>query len=372
MSIYAPSASIYLKSAWALLPAELWDEITPHLAHGDLSRLNLVCRSTHRVTQRRLYEKIAWHIIEGSKSRFALQIPFLLLRTLIMRPDLAAYVRHAEFSSFFKELEDPQDREGFRLRRRNWKSPIDELFDHVEATKVIDFIQASGLPNTQSWLEDLYQGCTDVVIACVLCQLPALQTLHCDVPWKVRQRGFIGCIFKHALSSWPKQCGIPTFTNLYQVQMSVKQRKFYLDRLAVFDLDQAAPLFCLPSLTTLTLMNVVCEGGYIWQGDRPFCPKLQRLTVKNSALNEDGLCELLKAAPNLSFLDVTLSYHNRGQGGSHFDGEKTGEALQLLENKIESLALSLNFEPLYEDGSMPPSWGIATPITSLKGFGKLK
>lgn len=136
-------------------------------------------------------------------------------------------------------------------------------------------------------------------------------------------------------------------------------------------------LFYLPYIETIRATAIEPCAAFTWPASPPVASTLTVLQLCQSHVREEGLEELLVAAPNLksfeyNFLcDIDLETRHSG----HLDCSKLGRSLQKVKASLETLMISVAFfvRTAHDvEAGNPSHWGIKGDLGTLSGFTKLK
>ena len=164
-------------------PADILLPILEDLTAKDLHAVCLVCRDLHALAQLVLYSSIHWTWTGDGYPPV-----HLLLRTILLRPDLANHTRSLVLAGA------RSDRKGSRLLPMKMSVPKASLAGPIEFGKGIN------VPHGDDWIRALQNGELGAFVAVLLAQLPNLESLEM-VPDFSGDALFLGLVFRSALAS---------------------------------------------------------------------------------------------------------------------------------------------------------------------------
>ncbi|KAF9883744.1 hypothetical protein FE257_002998 [Aspergillus nanangensis] len=189
-------------------PAEILNLVFKFLSPTELRSLTLVSKDLRAVAEPLLYSKIQWTWQDGHHPPPITQ----LLRTIISRPQLAAYITNVYLAGNFFRGQD--------FRRKIAQIPL----LGAELDGAITFIQRTGVPYIDLWIQELRNGTADAVIALLLAQpLLNLRCLYLG-PVFIRQTALIGMVLRSSILQ-PMDYQLPDFQHLQDVTFLLEEQE---------------------------------------------------------------------------------------------------------------------------------------------------
>lgn len=274
------------------LPTEIEEELYKWMPLTTLHNLSLSSKALRSAVEPHLYSTQIWHFQEDATPPLV-----LFQRTLLHRPELAAYVQDLTIM-------------GNRKCRVTPQIPTDG-FDRDAAAS---FLRATPrVTDIDAWLKELDNGSLEMFLALLFLQVPGLRSLYMDPI--IARLGFeksykTGQLERVALghkSEWP-----PVFNNLRRVTYSLfdEQRNaptgmvgLGSNRYLSFFQQSNLEHLCI----SLTYMN-----SFEWPESMRPDPKAFTLSTLTSLdldhIREQNLVHVLALTPRLKRLSYTLNY----------------------------------------------------------------
>ncbi|EAQ88029.1 hypothetical protein CHGG_04648 [Chaetomium globosum CBS 148.51] len=292
--------------------------ILDYLSQDDLYKVCLVHPQLRYLAEAPLYSTIELYYDEEKYSSTRHPITSLI-RTLLRRPDLATLVRSVSCL--------PGEHTGEILEAQN--IPVCE----TGLKEALSFVEKTGLPYRDTWMEELRQGNLDAYLAILLSQLPRLRRLYLTHKFS-QKTDLITLVLRSMLcDSHPSQ-PIPGInsTSLHQLQ-TVSLERFpghYLTPSSL-NTENILPFFYLPSIQILDLpIDDPPTSTLPWPTPQP--PSALNLhTLALRHIREAHLAALLTATPHLH----TLNWQWR------FDPDITTDAANTPTVNLTQLLLAL-------------------------------
>jgi hypothetical protein len=332
-------------SLWDRLGEHLSDMVMQLLSPADLLALCLVSKASRSAAEPFLYSKIEWTWLDDQPPPIA-----AFLRTILRRPELAAYVRSVALvgDNLFIWRSGT-----YMTYRKEYVLLIPilgwDLNDAVEA------IEMTGVPYTHRWGQKLRRGTIDAFVALLLSQLHQLRHLVLG-PNFTRQAELLGMFLNSALCR-KGDYRLPTFQYLqavtYELVDEVSPRMY-----GRYTAD-VLPFFYLPEVQHLSV-SLDNPATLNWPMNMPPDPsKITSLTL--DLIRETHLSRLLSATPGLKTLRWGW-FHSSGYRHEAnmplVDLTKAGAALIHVRNTLKELTISAIHD-----------WGdyIDSPLLDIKG-----
>ncbi|BCR82896.1 F-box protein [Aspergillus chevalieri] len=332
-----------------LLPQDCWKEILEYLPVDDRSRVSKTCRALRVSAEPYLYRKIT---INWDTPR--LRTPLQLLRTFFARPELANFVHHvASFRQYYADPEWFGWPSPWHLR--DWPREQTAFIDVVD--KTIDIIQRARFPNTDEWIQAVYEGDFHVFWTVCISKLHNLRTLRLDYSF-VWQGGYPGRMVRHALLG--SNNILPRFEALelvdYGGNVPLPEPYGHLPEEleetegfpSVYNKEQFTGWFYLPALQHLAIWlreitglkeaKFKCNLG-----------NLRTLVLARSTITEEDALFLLSQTKTLRNLHLGLAYSWPDKSVLQ-KGELLVQALGSVSETVEKLSVGLDCYPrVYEE-----------------------
>ncbi|KAM0104531.1 hypothetical protein ACP6JE_000812 [Aspergillus fumigatus] len=206
-----------------------------------------------------------------------------LLRTLLSRPQLAAYITTVHLDSNF------YDYWNFQFKIPNL--PV----SGAELDQPIAFIRGTGAPYSNLWIQELRQGSLDAFVALLLAQLSNVRYLYLANDF-TRQSALVAICE-------PVHYGLPDFRHLRDVSFLKSDGEDYSRDMKVKTTQDVLPFFYLPSVQRMSA-SIENPDEFTWPAAHlPVPSKLTSLEL--TIVREAYLSELLALTQNLK----TLRWH---------------------------------------------------------------
>lgn len=319
------------------LAVELFQMILDYLLTKDLSAFSRTSKYHRALIEPILYRKIRWEPELAWPDERA-PPAHLLLRSILLRPELGSYIDHFVFC-----LRAPK----FQFRKypclwNHWKKPSPRS---AEMMRVRSLIRSFKFASQDLWLSRLKLGEIDVFIALIISQSTKLRHILLDDPRDDKNPYLLGEVLEKALS-------MNFLCALEHVEYSSNFSDPHIDHQLVKSNYQAIqPLFSFPSLKTLR-MSLPCEDPR-WLSAKIPITGLKSLLLHNSQISVQTLGILLKSTPYLTSLryDTWINIDNIPQSPKepweYFDCTQLDGVLAPLQSTLKELRIFLNF---FSDG----------------------
>lgn len=199
------------------------------LSTTELDRLSLVNRFSRTIVEPFLYSKVHWTCREPLSPPPITQ----LLRTLLCRPQLAAYITNVHLDAMISK------------HRPIWF----EMPSTPTSTAVLDsaiaFIRETGVPYSDLWIQEMRKVTMDAFVALLLAQLPNLKYLYLS-PVFARQTALIGMVLRSTICE-PTKYKLPSFEHLQDVSLLLNIPRNHAPDKKIKNIA-ALSLFYLPNL----------------------------------------------------------------------------------------------------------------------------
>ncbi|KAJ5323142.1 hypothetical protein N7452_011431 [Penicillium brevicompactum] len=305
-------------------PRDILYSIFEFLSPAEFYALCLVHTKVRVVATKFLYENI--QMIWEQENHYDPPPVTKLLRTLVARPHLATHIRNLQLTGL--PTKHPALVRTIRL------VPISP----TELSESISFIQKSGVPYRDLWIQELQRGRLDAVVALLLAQMPNLQCLRLGSAFTQRSE-IIGMVLRSAILE-PVDYGLPDFRHLQHVTYLLKVGRDYARDHEVKNTADLLPFFYLSNVKSLSLA-VDSPLAITWP--KPKLPISSSLTslVLNS-VRENYLRDLLSITPHLKSLQWKFWYDSGlldAVNSPIVDLDRIGDALSCLKNTLSDLKI---------------------------------
>lgn len=345
------------------LPIELFQMILDYLRTKDLSAFSCTSKHHRALVEPILYRNIHWqHALSWPDERAP--PVHLLLRTILIRPELASYIDEFKFC-----LRAPS----FQICRypclwNHWKKPSPTS---NEMMRVRSLIRSFQFASEDVWLSRLKLGELDVFIALIISQSTRLRRILLDDPLDDSNPCLLGEVLDKALS-------MNSLCALEHVEYSNNLNDPHIEhQLIKTDYRAIYSLFSFPSLKKLR-MSIPHEDARWLSTDIP-TTGLQSLILHNSQVSVQTLGILLKATPSLTTLEYQTCInidkvpHSPKEAWEYFDCTQLDRVLAAVQSTLKELRISLNFFSnglIYID-PMAKFRGTSGKLERLPNFGQL-
>ena len=346
-----------------ILPIELFQMILDYLRTKDLSAISRTSKHHRALVEPVLYRKIHWEPALSWPDERAPPV-HLLLRSILIRPELASYIDEFKFclrAPSFQFCKYP-------CLWSHWKKPSPTS---TEMTRVRSLIRSFQFASEGVWLSRLKLGEVDVFIALIISQSTRLRRILLDDPLDDSNPCLLGEVLDKALS-------MNFLCALEHVEYSNNFNDPHIDHQLIKSNYRAIhPLFSFPSLKRLR-MSIPHEDTRWLNADIP-TTGLKSLILHNSQVSVQTLGILLKATPSLTFLrydtwiNIDKVPHSPKEPWEYFDCHQLDRVLAPLQSTLKELRISLNF---FSDGliyidPMAKFRGTTGKLETLGNFGQL-
>jgi hypothetical protein len=241
-----------------------------------------MCRA---IAEKFLYSKIQMTWLKADRPPPITQ----LLRTLLSRPQLAAYITTVHL-------------DGNLYNQHNFQFGIPKLPVHgTELDQPIAFIRGTGAPYSDLWIQELRQGSIDAFVALLLAQLSNVRFLYLANDF-TRQTALVGMVLRSAICE-PVHYGLPDFRHLRDVSFLKPDGQDWARDMKVKTTQDVLPFFYLPSIQRMSA-SIENPAELTWPAAHlPVPSKLTSLEL--TIVREAYLGELLALTQNLE----TLRWH---------------------------------------------------------------
>lgn len=346
-----------------MLPIELFQMILDYLPTKDLSAFSRTSKHHRALVEPILYREIRWEPRLSLPDDRAPPV-HLLLRSILIRPELASYINDFVFRLRAPSFQLPK----YPCLWNHWKKPSPTS---SEMTRVRSLIRSFQFASQDLWLSRLKLGEVDVFIALIISQSTRLRHIRLDDPCDDSNPYLLGEVLEKALSM--------NFLNaLEHVEYSNNFSDPQIDHQLVKSNYRAIqPLFSFPSLKKLR-MSIPYEDPR-WLNDKIPKTGLKSLTLHNSQISVQALGILLKATPSLAslrydtWINIDKVPNSPKEPWEYFDCTQLDRALAPLQSTLQELQIFLNF---FSDGlvyidPMAKFRGTTGKLETLRNFGQL-
>ncbi|KAE8136487.1 hypothetical protein BDV38DRAFT_293903 [Aspergillus pseudotamarii] len=266
-------------------PAEILYLIFKLLSPPELHALCLVNKKFHTIVEPLLYSKIkmAWR-----KTRPHAPPPITqLLRTILSRPQLAAYITNIHLDGDTYLL----------VEKFRWTIPKVPVSD-AELDQLIIFIRGTGVPYSDLWIQELRQGTIDAFVALLLAQLSNLKYLYLAGDF-TRQTALIGMVLRSAICE-PGNSSLSDFRHLQDVSFLCPNGEDEARDQKIKNTTDILPFLYLPSVQRMSA-SVENPIEFTWPAAHlPVPSKLISLDL--TTVRETYLGKLLAVTQNVEAL----------------------------------------------------------------------
>lgn len=266
------------------------------LSSAELGVLCLVNRHLRALAEPFLYSEIQWTWLETDPHPLPIT---QLLRTILCRPELAAYITSVHLNG------RNDKRRGYQSTNRT--TPTIPVFG-TELDESITFIRGTRVPYSDQWIQELRSGTMDAVVALLLAQLPNLRCLHLENDFTQRS-ALLGMVLRSSICE-PVDYRLPSFQHLRDVSFfrlhygghGGDQEKYKSFK----NTADILPFFYLPSVQC---MSVLLENPLAFSWPAAHLPTPSTLTLLDlTSVREAYLAELLSVTQNLKTLRWSWYY----------------------------------------------------------------
>lgn len=347
-----------------ILPIELFQMILDYLSTKDLSAFSRTSKNHRALVEPILYRNIHWEPAPSWPDERAPPV-HLLLRSILIRPELASYIDEFTFCLRAPSLQFCK----YPCLWNHWKEPSPTS---TEMMRVRSLIRSFQFASEDLWLSRLKLGEVDVFIALIISQSTRLRRLLLDDPLDDGNPCLLGEVLDKALS-------MNFLCVLEHVEYSNNFNNPHIyHQLIKSNYRAIQPLFSFPSLKSLR-MSVPHEDTRWLSADIP-TTGLQSLVLHNSQVSVQTLGILLKATPSLALLiyetwiNIDKIPHSPKEPWEYFDCAQLDRILAPLQRTLKELWIVLNF---FSDGliyidPMAKFRGTTGKLETLRNFGQLR
>ncbi|KAL4878029.1 hypothetical protein BJY04DRAFT_221599 [Aspergillus karnatakaensis] len=316
-------------NGWNNCPADILYLILKEVSTPEHRTLCLVSKAFHSFTEPLLYSAIGLTFDREDPDRLP---PFiLLLRTLLTRPHLAAYITALRLNG---------NTCLFNWNKYRWTLPKVPVSDDF-LDEPIAFVQGAKVPYSHFWIHELSQGSIDAWVALLLAQLPNLKSLYIAHVF-ARQSTLVGMVLRSAILE-PRSQHLPDFRRLQHVSfIRLQGRDEACSRTARNTLN-LLPLLYLPCGQRMTLA-IQNPKEWIWPAAALSPPRPSKLTSLDLRIIREGcLGEVLAVTPNLQSLHWEWYYDEDVQDWivkQTVDLDKIAAELSLVQGSLTHLTIT--------------------------------
>ncbi|KAJ5381235.1 uncharacterized protein N7496_003663 [Penicillium cataractarum] len=270
-------------------PADILYLVFKLLSPAELRGLCLVNKISRSLAQPFLYSKIQW---TWRDPHFAPPI-IQLLRTLLCRPQLAAYITNLHL-----------DGKVFRQHPFRFSIPKITISD-IGLEKFVAFIRGTGVPYSDFWIQEVSQGTTDALVALLLAQ--GLSNLRCLYlgPVFAQRSTLIGMVLRSAICE-PKNYRLPDFQHLRDVSFL---SCIYWDEARDKKIKNTVDILPVLYLPSLRRMSASIENSATFTWPVTHLPMPSNVTSLDlTQIREAYLGEVLSVTPKLKILRWKFYY----------------------------------------------------------------
>lgn len=355
------------------LPPEILEQVTLQISqHADLLALCLVSSTFGGAGQTVLYRDVNLDIYELHATQppdFHVRVFALLLRTILLRPDLALSCK--SFRVILGGYDEDCDPDPKYPSSRYDESLRLNAPDRETARCLISTVQPD---DPGYWMMGVDNGRLDATLTLLVCCFPMLQELELDIDYRPNMK-----ILNHFLLGVAFRKESPlVFKSLRSFRYHRKVCDGYgrtsWDRSST---PEACALFRLRGLRCLKASfvetNLDCS---LLMSHFPTLPDLKTLVLeKESCVSVEALTVILENTGSLEHL--TYEFCCNGEDlhdlTRYFQSDAVGVALGQVASTLRSLVISCTFkEPAGADLLRNDAWGFRGRIGSLVDFPKLQ
>lgn len=345
------------------LPIELFQMILGYLLTKDLSTFSRTSKHIRALVEPILYREIRWEP-ELSWPDERAPPAHLLLRSILIRPELASYI-----NGFVFGLQEP----GLQFRKypclwNHWKKPSPTS---AEMMRVRSLIRSFHFASEDVWLSRLKRGEVDVFIALIISRSTRLRRIFLDNPRDDSNPYLLGEVLEKAFS-------MNLLCALEHVEYRNKLSDPHIDhQLAKSNYRAIRPLFSFTSLKSLRI-SIPYEDPQWLSAEIPTMG-LKSLILHNSQVSLQTLGILLKATPSLTsltydnWINIDKVPHSPKEPWEYFDCTQLNRVLAPLQSTLKELQISLGFfsDGLIQIDPMAKFRGTTGKLETLRNFGQL-
>jgi hypothetical protein len=264
-------------------PAEILHLVFSLLPPTEWRTLCLVNRKFRASAEPLLYSQVEWSWKDHHEPPSI--IPFIL--SVTQRPELASYVKSLKL----------EGRSHSNLGY--WPSMVPIPVSEPELEHVTAFIQKTGVPYSDLWIQEIRKGVTDAVVSLLIAQLSNLRFLDIE-PVFLRRTTIIGMVLSSAICE-PGKYRLPDFREVRDVSVIFREG---WDAVRVAEKFQETadllPLFYLSKLEHLAV-SIRSTSAYKWPTESlPHPSRLKSLDLRS--IRETHLIDIIPLARQLENL----------------------------------------------------------------------
>lgn len=283
-----------------------------------------------------------------------------LLRTLLSKPQLAAYITSLHL-----------DGKAYTLHVTRFKLPKIHIPED-SLDKLIAFIRRSGVPYRDWWSRELHDGSVDALVALLLAQLSSLKYLHLGRAF-MRQSALTGMVLRSAICE-PGSFKLGNFQHLQELSFIHRESRDEACDRKVKNTADILPFFYLPNLQHVSA-SIENPDKWAWPAPHaPVPPKLKSLDLTN--IREGYLGEILAVTKSLQTLRWKW-YHDSGVEDDFItqtvDLDQIATALSHVQGTLTDLAITADCQPAAAVGDQFfPGLEAVGSLTALVKFDRIK
>lgn len=363
-------------------PTELVDTIFETLSFRDLVSLSFASKKLHEFATPHLYSSIDLSISPGNPR------PIIhLTRTIFNNPELAKHVKTIRLRDHDTEMQCLYRGDAYDESLKVPKVPPPQPTDEDGMSKFVAFVEKTGLPYADLWIEKLRTADLNAFVALLLSRLPDLKSFRTGyaavLPYFERsgqrnppniagENQFLGKLFQTAVLS-PNP------------ELSQFQRLEDISFPGPISVDPGRnPDFCNPCdmAALLSLPSIQSIRGWCWNpSSLPFTwptatpPNPIHLTsLSLSYIHVDFLAQILALTPSLKTLSWTWKWirDTHPLNTDTIDLTRFVEAVTPLRETLEDLTIGLEFDPWSWGGIEPGKMKALGNLHGLEGFAHIK
>ncbi len=344
------------------------DEDVVRLILGCLAQVDLRSVCLAHPSLRLLAEPLLYSAVELAYYKSKPHLITLLVRSILRRPELAAYIRTLSLQGG-----DPS--------HQNWREKVPRKpVNEADLHEAVSLVAGTRLPYRDRWIVELRQGTLDAYIALLLLRLPRLQLLHLG-PVFFMESELIGLVLRSILhsprSDWVEVDVITCLRELRTVSL-IRGGTYYRVR-TNRNTESTLPFFYLPSLKEMVVLidNPLAPAlpwpALPWPAAQPpLATSLVSLSI-GGTMRESHLGQLLAATPCLCFLRWTWCFipdYEDQYNNPVIDLDQLMPALAHVKETLTELAIA-GVPLLANFGPMPPALRVQGSTRALAGFDRL-
>lgn len=350
------------------LPNPLLVQILSYLGHKEKMALSSTNAFFQDLAHPMIYQEIRW-VWKGDPLR---DPPvYLLLRTLVEQPSLAAHVEHLTLEG--------------QTQKIIWSSHEPRPVDLSPLKGLVDELQASP---PDLWKDLVDKGVLDVFVALLLSRLPNLKSLRLGFEFQ-SSTPYTAAVLRVGLLPQKAVGALSqiTFKKLYRVSFCQDEMEAGMTYLSPIlpghtlgsnpdNLGDLEPLLFSKSITTLSLW-LQNEPDLIWPERRSSSSSLTSLILHHSEAREHTLKSLLGQLASLQVLE----YHYHGctterrqrSISTYLDCAVLSDAFEQVKNTIRYLEVSADWYSIQNhELEWRSHWGIFGHLKSLHEYHHLR